>query len=91
MIRKQTHDGAVAVTFILPASIPSAPVSVVGNFNDWHPHRHPLIRRPDGSMSTTVICAPGTTVHFRYLGSAGEWFDDQDADQINPDGSYIFV
>lgn len=89
MIRKHAHDGAVTVTFILPANLPCAPVSVVGNFNDWQPHRHPLIRRPDGTLSTTVVAVPGATLHFRYLGSDGTWFDDLDADRIDQDGSFL--
>lgn len=89
MIRKHVNDGVVTVTFILPANIPSAPVSVVGNFNEWQPHRHPLIRRPDGTLSTTVVCPAGATLHFRYLGSDGTWFDDQDADEIHRDGSVV--
>lgn len=88
MIRKELHDGVVAVTFILPANIPYAPISVVGDFNDWQPHRHPLIRRPDGTLSTTVMCAPDSALHFRYLGADGFWFDEQDA-EIDRDGSVI--
>lgn len=89
MIRKHTHAGAVTVTFILPANLPHAPVSVVGNFNDWMPSRHPLIRRPDGTLSTTVVCAPGTLLHFRYLGGDGVWFDELSADRIDESGSYL--
>ena len=43
LIRKQTNDGLVTVTFILPSNVAGAPISVVGNFNDWQPYRHPLI------------------------------------------------
>ncbi len=89
MIRKQKHAGVVTVTFILPANIPCAPISVVGNFNDWQPHRHPMIRRQDGTLSTTVLAASGSTLHFRYLGTDGWWFDDNDADYVDRDGSYV--
>ena len=64
---------------------------MVGNFNDWQPYRHPLIRRPDGTLSTTVVCHPGTTLYFRYLGSDGSWFDDMDADEINDQGSVLLA
>ena len=49
MIRRQPRKEAVAVTFLLPKNHPFAPVSVVGNFNQWQPHRHPMIKRPDGT------------------------------------------
>lgn len=91
MIRKQTHDQAVAVTFVLPATHPCAPVSVVGDFNEWQPHRHPMISRPDGTMSTTVLCPLGSSIRFRYLGSGGNWFDDPDADHIDQDGCVVNV
>ena len=34
---KLRRDGKVRVTFTLPQSDPSGPVSVVGDFNDWNP------------------------------------------------------
>ena len=55
MIRRQPRKEAVAVTFLLPKNHPFAPVSVVGNFNQWHPLRLPMTHRPDGSLSTTVL------------------------------------
>ncbi|WIY82491.1 isoamylase early set domain-containing protein [Propionimicrobium sp. PCR01-08-3] len=91
MIRRQPRSDAVAVTFILPASHPNAPVSVVGDFNEWQPSRHPMIKRPDGSLSTTILFSAGSTVHFRYLGCDGVWFDDPDADSIDNQGGFIRV
>lgn len=89
MILKRIQDGMVNVTFILPANIGCAPVSVVGSFNDWQPYRHPMIRRPDGTISTTVVSPPGATLHFRYLGNDGTWFDDMDADRVTEHGSIV--
>ena len=91
MIRKHPRSEIIAVEFVLPADHPCAPVSVVGNFNDWNPHRHPLIRRPDGSMRTTVLSPVGTVLYFRYLGQGGAWFDEPDADRIDEHGSEIAV
>lgn len=91
MIRKQPRGDTIAIEFILPASHPNAPASVVGSFNDWQPHRHPLIRRPDGSMRTTVLAPVGTVLHFRYLGADGTWFDEVDADAIDEHGCTITV
>ena len=39
---KPGRDGTVRVTFALPIDDPGGAVSVVGNFNDWNPHTHPL-------------------------------------------------
>lgn len=90
MIRKQPRGDIIAVEFVLPADHPCAPVSVVGSFNDWNPHRHPMIRRPDGSMRTTVLSPSGTVLRFRYLGNGGVWFDEPDA-HIDDQGSEITV
>ena len=91
MIRRQPRKEAVAVTFLLPKNHPFAPVSVVGNFNQWQPHRHPMINRPDGTLSTTVLFSTGATVRFRYLGRDGAWFDDPDADRIDHEGGMIYI
>lgn len=92
MIRKRSSGpNAVTVEFVLPSNIEWAPVSVVGNFNDWQPYRNPMIARPDGSMTTSVVCSPGTVLRFRYLGNGGVWFDELDANWIDGDGSGIVV
>ncbi|NLA29089.1 MAG: hypothetical protein GX875_05470 [Propionibacterium sp.] len=91
VIRRQPRNEAVAVVFVLPANHPHAPVSVVGDFNEWQPFRHPMIERPDGTLSTTVLFSQGTTVRFRYLGRDGFWFDDPDADIIDSEGGIIHV
>ncbi|GCE77062.1 isoamylase [Cellulomonas biazotea] len=79
------------LTFSLPSSTLDGPVSVVGTFNDWTPGAHPLRRRSNGTVSTSVKVPVGTTVRFRYLGEHGRWFDDADADEITVDGSVVLV
>ena len=74
---KPGRDGTVRVTFALPADEPSGPVSVVGSFNDWNPHTHPLRRRANRTRSAAVTVQAGSTLHFRYLGDGGVWFDDE--------------
>lgn len=90
MIRKEVKGESTAVTFILPSERYSV-VSVVGDFNEWNPHRHPLVRREDGTMSTTVVLANGAQIHFRYLAEPGTWFDEIDADYIDQFGSVLTV
>ena len=76
---------------VLPDDIHDGPVSVVGNFNDWTPGRHRLVRRANGTRSVTVPVSPGQQLRFRYLGSGGRWFDDPDAHQIEVDGAPVGV
>ena len=74
---KLGRDGMVRVTFTLPVAEPTGAVSVVGDFNDWDPFAHPLRRRAKGIRSASVTVPPGSTLHFRYLGEGGRWFDDE--------------
>jgi 1,4-alpha-glucan branching enzyme len=71
--------GKVRVTFVLPATEPAGAVSVVGDFNDWNPHAHPLRKRSNGARSAVVTIPAGATLHFRYLAEGGVWFDDETA------------
>ncbi len=79
------------LTFAIPADAVTGTVSVVGDFNDWTPGMHVLRRRSNGTYSTAVTVSPGTTLRFRYLGENGHWFDDPDADSIDPHGSVVTV
>jgi 1,4-alpha-glucan branching enzyme len=71
------------ITFVLPADV--GPVSVVGDFNGWDPHAHPMRKRSNGTRSVTVEVPPGSHP-FRYLAEPGVFFDDTDADAIEPNG-----
>ena len=71
------RDGTVRVTFALPVDEPDGAVSVVGDFNDWNPHAHPLKKRANQTRSAAVTVPSGSTLHFRYLGEGGIWFDDE--------------
>jgi 1,4-alpha-glucan branching enzyme len=76
---KPGRDGTVRVTFALPEGEPGGAVSVVGNFNDWNPHTHPLRKRANQTRSAAVTVKAGTTLQFRYLAEGGVWFDDEAA------------
>ncbi len=76
---KPGRDGTVRVTFALPEGQPGGAVSVVGNFNDWNPHTHPLRKRANQTRSAAVTVKAGTTLQFRYLAEGGVWFDDETA------------
>jgi 1,4-alpha-glucan branching enzyme len=88
MIRtSQGKNEAVKVTFVLPVDEPTGRVSVVGDFNGWQPGQHELRKRTNGTRSTSVEVAAGTTLRFRYLGTDGLWFDDPHAHTHDEQGS----
>ena len=80
MLKLTKKQDSIRITFCLPAHEPPGPVSVVGDFNDWEPGRHALVRRSNGTRSVAIAVPPGETVRFRYLGENGHWFDEADAD-----------
>ena len=82
--RKSSTNGHVSLTFVLPDQ--SVPVSVVGDFNAWDPHRNPLRKRSNGTRSVTVDLLKGDTTRFRYLDATGRFFDDPDGDAYEPNG-----
>ncbi len=78
------------VTFSLPVDQPDGVVSVVGDFNGWHPGSHELTRRRNGTRTVSVILPRGTH-RFRYLATGGHWFDDESADHIDHQGGLIHL
>jgi 1,4-alpha-glucan branching enzyme len=91
MIRRSRLFGRkTRVTFSITADQPPGTVSVVGDFNDWEPGRHELVRRRNGTRSVSVTLGPG--VHrFRYLGTDGLWFDEDQADRVDGQGCLLEV
>lgn len=88
---KPGRAGTVRVTFALPGDAPAGAVSVVGDFNGWDPFAHPLRQRANGTRSATVTVKTGRTLHFRYLGEGGIWFDDETAPDKDVQGGYLHV
>ena len=52
---------------------------MVGDFNEWTPGVHTLIKRSNGTRSVKVAVPPGAEYEFRYLGEGGVWFDSKTA------------
>lgn len=91
MIRRHPTGGsAVRVTFALPADEVDR-VSVVGDFNEWTPGRHTLVKRANGTRSVAVTLPKDSVHRFRYLAEGGRWFDDPEADRHTADGSVLEV
>ena len=76
------------VQFVLPDDVHDGPVSAVGNFNEWQPGAHRLVRRSNGTRSVSITVPAGQAVHFRYLGSGGVWFDDPET-EVHADGGVV--
>lgn len=91
MIRRQANGKSVKVTFALPTTATPGKVSVVGDFNEWVPGKHALVRRSNGTHSVSVTVPTGSTVRFRYLGENGNWFDDPEADAHTHEGGLLHV
>ena len=81
--KRELDDATTCVTF---AVTDDRPVSVVGDFNGWEPFAHPLVEGSDGLRSADVVVLSGTVLRFRYLADGGEYYDDPDADEIEPNG-----
>jgi len=81
--------GVVRVTFSLPRHQPAEPVWVVGDFNGWDEGAHAMMPRSNGRRSAVVDVGPGDRFAFRYRTASGHWFEDDQADEYepNPHGS----
>ena len=82
--RELAKDGdEIKVTFILPMDTGDSPTAVVGDFNGWDPAATPL-RPRRGQLAATVGIAPGRRYAFRYFATGGRWFNDDAADDYQP-------
>lgn len=75
---------ACRVTFKITAdNAPEAEaVAVLGDWNEWSPERHRLVRRKDGSLSTTISLEAGKRYRFRYLVDGNDWANDDQPDEL---------
>jgi 1,4-alpha-glucan branching enzyme len=80
MKKSADKNGKVKVTFSLPYSEGQAPVSVVGDFNDWNQSAHRLVKRSNGTCSVSLTLDPDQRYRFRYYSEDGRWFNDEGAD-----------
>jgi 1,4-alpha-glucan branching enzyme len=80
VIKRENKGDKVHLTFVLPADQPEGRVSVVGDFNEWTPGMHTLVKRSNGTRSVKVAVPPGASYEFRYLGERGLWFDDPEVE-----------
>jgi 1,4-alpha-glucan branching enzyme len=89
VIRRQKTGDQIRLTFALPHDAHAGAVSVVGDFNDWTPGAHTLVKRSNGTRSVAVAVPAGSRHRFRYLGEGGHWFDDAEADGYDQLGGLV--
>ena len=75
-VSRDSKSGTSKIQFVLPDDVHDGPVSAVGDFNQWRPGVHRLVRRSNGTRSVSVTGPVGQELRFRYLGSAGVWSED---------------
>lgn len=83
-VRNTSEPGVVKVSFVLPADDSRLPASVVGSFNHWDEHAAPFRRRSNGTASAVVELEDGRRHRFRYRSFDGTWFNDEAADEYEP-------
>jgi 1,4-alpha-glucan branching enzyme len=62
-------------------------ISVVGDFNGWHPGMTPFSLMPDGSLEATATVRAGERYAFRYLGEDNRWLNDDEHGEYESNGS----
>lgn len=82
MIKRESAEKGkkVKLTFVQPFQASDSPISVVGDFNNWDPAKNKMVKRANGTASTSITVEPGQKVCFRYRREDGTWFNDEAAD-----------
>ncbi|MEM7050157.1 MAG: isoamylase early set domain-containing protein [Acidobacteriota bacterium] len=87
MIKKSYSKSgrACRVTFRLPQEeVTGEKVALLGDFNEWSPEEHTLVRRKNGTFSITLSVDAEQEYRFRYLVDESQWLDDPEADRAVP-------
>ena len=74
---------ACKVTFTLPrlAAAEAKSVCLVGDFNNWSIHSHPMNKLKTGDYTITLELEPGREYQFRYFVDESRWENDWHADK----------
>ncbi|MGE5312052.1 MAG: glycoside hydrolase [Nitrospirota bacterium] len=76
-------DQPCKVTFRLPriAAADAKSVCIVGDFNNWSIHSHPMRKLKSGDYTITLELEPGREYQFRYFIDEIRWENDWQADK----------
>lgn len=75
------HDGTIEFAFFRPTALS---VRLAGDFNNWNPAGHPLLRDRDGWWRLKLSLPPGE-YGFKYLVDGKLWEADFAAFGVEPD------
>lgn len=86
MLKRQKVKGSnqVKVTFVTKHDPEKPKVSVVGDFNEWNPAAHQMVKRANNTRSVTITLPANSRYAFRYYAADGTWFDEEAADDFEP-------
>jgi len=85
--RKRIKDSEeIRVTFVQPLNEERGRIFVAGDFNNWKIGSHPLRKRSNGTASAALTLNSGDRFAFRYVTEDGLWFNDEQADDYEPNG-----
>ena len=65
-------------------------VQLMGDFNDWQPGQHTLVRRR-GDLRSVAITLPQGEYRFRYLAEGGQWMSEPQSDRSVGEDSVIVL
>jgi len=83
--KKGTTPDKKAVTFRLHRSVLAKSVHVVGDFNNWNRHSHPLSREhKSAAWELTAELEKDRDYQFRYLIDGKNWQNEWHADRYVP-------
>lgn len=78
------ESGQVKVTFVQPHDPNQCRIYVAGDFNDWNPTAHQLVKRINGTRSVSLVLESNKRYAFRYCTEDGQWFNDEAAHGYEP-------
>jgi len=85
--KKYLNEGSVcSVTFVLPkdAAPDAGSVCILGEFNNWSPDAHPLVKQETGDFAIVLDLEAGRAYRFRYVIDGWKYENDWFADRYEP-------
>jgi 1,4-alpha-glucan branching enzyme len=78
----------ISVTFETRDYEDAGRISLVGEFNAWHPERNPMKKRKDGAWAVTMRLPGEGRFEYRFVVDGQQWVTDAEADGFatNPFG-----